>query len=307
MDKLAHATHNTTKEYRKGFALLLTLSILAIVIALSSVLVEYISKVDKNTIKTKALLQSDILYSDIQRVLKNFSSKKEELYQTLYTTPMPFTLPDNRFSVLLKCKPLANGININWIAYDQNDKMQNRVSLVYKVFDYIVQKYEIQNANKLIDMLTSYIKNSQDIYGNNKANINEILSKDEFETIIFNYFLEENDNSVINVPWDKFFVFNPIKSNTNNNIIDANYMSVELISALFDIDTASLEEEWSEGGDLKQLLSNYGITLNDKIYYTKFYPYSRCEVYYDYKSERFRFDFDDIDNEVKNFEFYGKQ
>jgi len=288
------------KRQRKGFALLLTLSILAIIIALSSVLVQYISEVNKSSTNTKALIQSDILYTDIQKILKTLTPKKEEIYKILYTTPLPFVVKDGTFSVLLKCKPLANGVNINWLAYESKKSMQNHTALVYKVFETIFQKYEIQNATKLLEMISTYMQS--------KTNIKEILSKDEFENIIFNYMLEESDNSVINVPWSKYFVFNHVDINTNNNIIDANYMSVELISAIFDIDTASLEEEWIEGnGDLKQLLSNYGITLNNKIYYTKFYPHSRCEVYYDYMNKRFKFDFDDIENEVENFEFYGKQ
>jgi len=294
------------KEPRKGFALLLTLSILSIIIALSSVLVSYISTVEKDALKTKALMQSDMLYNDIQQILKDVKSQKQSLYEMLYTTPLPFMLKDGRFSVMLKCKPLANGININWLAYENKPSMQDHLSMWNKTFAYIVQIYEIQNANKLRGMLLEYMLQSFDNY--NDIMLKEILSKKEFEEVLFRYMMEEDDNSVINIPWDKFFVFNHVYKTANNNIIDANYISAELISAIFDIDMASLEEDWSEGdGDLKQLLSNYGITLNSKIFYTKFYPHSRCEVYYNYINKRFRFDFDDIDNEVKNFEFYGEQ
>jgi len=306
MDKVTQDI-NKGGKHKKGFALLLTLSILAIVIALSAVLVQYISTVNKTTTSTKALIQSDILYNDIQKILQTIQSKKEDLYKTLYAIPLPFTMQDGRFSILLKCKPLANGVNINWLAYENKNSMQNHISLVYKVFESIVQKYEIQNADRLIELITSYLYQSQNTYDETHTNIKEILSQDEFEDIIFNYMIEEDDNSVINVPWNKYFVFNHVNPNIKDNIIDANYISTELISAIFDIDIESLNEEWSEGDDLKQLLSNYGITLNDKIYRTKFYPHSRCEVYYDYLNERFRFDFDDIENEVKNFEFYGSQ
>jgi len=305
MDKSIHNT-NYSNNKRKGFALLLTLSILAIVIALSSVLVQYISEVSKTTIKTKALIQSDILYKDIQNILKQLKSQKQDLYKVLYTTALPFATKDDRFSLMLKCHPLYNGININWLAYQDKPSMQSRIDLIYKVFDYIVQKYEIQNADRLLELINAYMHNATP-YSDSTTNIRNILSKQEFENIIFNYTLEESDNSVINVPWSKYFVFNTTNPNIDENIIDANYISAELISAIFDLDIESVNEEWSEGGDLKQLLSNYGITLHNKIYYTKFYPYSRCEVYYDYMNERFRFDFDDIENEVKNFEFYGKQ
>jgi len=306
MDKFTPFIINR-KKHRKGFALLLTLSILSMIVALSGVLVNYIAIVNKNTLQTKALIQSDILYNDIQKALKTIASQKQELYKTLYTTPLPFVLEDGRFSVLLKCSPLANGVNINWLAYEENQSFKKHMGIINKTFAYISQTYEIQNTDKLKNMILEYMQQLSSDYNNN-TNIKEILSKGEFEQIIFRYMIEESDNSVINVPWEKYFVFNHIDKNINNNIIDANYMSKELISAIFDIDMASLQEDWSEGsGDLKQLLSNYGITLNSKIYYTKFYAHSRCEVYYDYMNERFKFNFDDIDNEVKNFEFYGKQ
>jgi len=299
MDKFVH---NLDKEHRsrKGFALLLTLSILSIVIALSTVLVNYISTTNKNMIDTKALIEGDILYSDIKQILLSVQKDKETIYKMLYETPLPFSLDDDRFSFILKCKPLANGVNINWLIYNTS-AMQSRVDMVHQVLDVIFQKYDIQNPNYLEEMLREYMYISETKH-------KEILSKNEFENIILKYMFSEDDKSVEHIPWDKYFVFNHVNKQANNNKIDANYMSVELISALFGIDIDSLREEWVEGSsDLSQLLGNNGIALDKKIYSINFYPYSKCEVSYSYMDRRFKFSFNDIKGEVKDFEFYGKQ
>ena len=73
MDKLEQKNIITL---RNGFALLLTLSILAIIIGLSGVLISYMTTARSNAITTKALIQSNIVYADIQSILKKFQKQK---------------------------------------------------------------------------------------------------------------------------------------------------------------------------------------------------------------------------------------
>jgi len=50
-----------------------------------------------------------------------------------------------------------------------------------------------------------------------------------------------------------------------------------------------------------------GGTYDQKIFAKDFLAESECEVQYGHEDGRFRFTFVDIQGEVKNFEFYGKQ
>jgi len=296
--------------HKKGFALLLTLSILGIVIALSSVLVGYMSTARESAVTTKALIQGNIFYADIQQVLKRFKNKKSLLYETLYKTPIPFEMGNGRFGVILKCQPIANGVNINWLLYENNSKMQAQYNVVKKVLEYLAQSYNIVNINLLEEMIVNKIKNI-----NNTSDfidrLNDkklILSYSEFENILFKYSQEENDRNIIKIPWKSYFVFNKINNDPKKNIIDGNYISSELLSVLTDIDIASVEDEWEAGkSKLNSFLNNNGVQLDKKLFTSKFYPQTRCEVYYDYMDNRFKFTFDDINNEVKDFEFYGRQ
>ena len=85
-------------------------------------------------------------------------------------------------------------------------------------------------------------------------------------------------------------------------------MSAELLSVLFDMDLESVKEEWIAGSiELKTFIENMGGTYDEKLFAKEFLPMTRCEIEYDYEGERFGFAFEDMDGEVKNFEFAGKQ
>jgi len=309
MDKLSEFRKKTVAS-RKGFALLLTLSILAIVIGLSSTLVSYMSTARNSATSTRALIQGNIFYADIQAVLKKFQSQKETLYKILYKTPVPFEMDNNRLSIMLKCEPLANSVNINWIAYGNDSKFDAQYQAAQKVFEYLAQRYNLVNINLLEEQIIARIKNQDesDDFSDRLKSKKFILSYKDFEKILFEYSQEENDKNIIKIPWNKYFVYNMVDKDPKNNLIDGNYMSAELISVLFDMEIDIIREEWEIGETkLGDLLNNNGIGFNKNLFEQKFYARTKCEVYYDYMDHRFKFTFNDIDNEVKNFEFYGRQ
>jgi hypothetical protein len=306
MDKLEQKNIVTL---RKGFALLLTLSILTIVIGLSSILINYMSTARSSAISTKALIQGNIFYADIQNVLKKFQKQKDTLYEILYETPIPFAF-ENRLDILLKCKPLANGVNINWLAYGQDSKFTAQYEATQKVFEYLAQRYNIANITLLEDKLIARIQNKED-YNDFLVRLNNkkfILSYKDFEKVLFEYLQEENDTNIIKIPWNRYFVYNIVDKDPKKNLIDGNYISSELMFVLFDIEVDIIRDEWVYGeSKLDKFLNNYGVKFDKNLFTQKFYMQTQCEVYYDYMDNRFKFTFDDIDNEVKNFEFYGRQ
>jgi len=121
------------------------------------------------------------------------------------------------------------------------------------------------------------------------------------------YQREADDSKISRIQWKKFFVFNKRPKDSQVDLIDVNYISEELLAVLFDIDLASVKEEWAEGGELKTFVSELGGSYNTKLFTQDFLDQSQCDVAYDYEGERFAFHFVDIEGEVKNFEFFGKQ
>lgn len=304
MDKPKHTIHRRV-PHRKGFALLITLSVLAVIIALTGILLSYFDEVRKDAETTKALIQGNLYYADIAKTFKNFK-KKKTLYTTLYLMPVPLSSPDGRFSMLLKCRPLANGVNVNWLGLGNGQKMVAQYNAAQNLFDTISQTYNLEDAGRLQEMLLEEIGGKEKFVQKEQSRLrqkNGIISYKQFEGIISRYQLEVDDQKVSRVPWAKLFVFS-----STSKVIDGDYISAELIALLFDIDFSTVKEEWIEGEiKLKTFVEDMGGTYDQKLFTEDFLAESECEVQYEHADERFRFTFVDIQGEVKNFEFYGKQ
>jgi hypothetical protein len=304
MDKPKYTIHKSI-PHRKGIALLITLSVLAVIIALTGILLSYFDEVRKDASTTKALIQGNLYYADIQKIFKNFK-KKKTLYSTLYLMPIPLSSPDGRFSILLTCHPLSNGVNINWLGLGNNQEMVAQYNAAQKVFDAVTQGYNLEDAGRLQEMLLEEIGGKEKFVKKEQSRLrqkNGIISLRQFEAILSRYQLEVDDQKVSRVPWSKLFTFS-----STAKVIDGDYISAELLSLLFDIDLAAVKETWVAGEmKLKAFVQESGELYSQKLFAKEFLEEAACEVQYGHADERFRFKFVDIEGEVKDFEFYGKQ
>jgi hypothetical protein len=304
------STISNKTPHRKGFALIITLSALAVIIALTGVLISYLDEARKDSITTKAMIQGNLYYADIKKIFTKFK-KRKTLYSTLYLSAVPFVSPDGRFSVIVNCTPLANGININWLGMGNRDGMSEHVSMAQNIFEFIVQEYNLEDGTRLEEMILEETGAKNRFLKREQSRLlqkNGIISFKQFKAILDRYQLESDDKKVSEIPWQKFFVFNSVKKLPKENLIDGDYISAELISVLFDIDFPSVKEEWVPGSlDLKKYVQDNGGSYNKKLFAKEFLAQSQCEIQYDYEGERFAFKFEDIEEEVKNFEFFGKQ
>ncbi len=309
MDKPEHTLpHNL--PHRKGFALIITLSALTVIIALTGVLINYLDEARRDASTTKAMIQGNLYYADIKQIFTKFK-KRKTLYSTLYVAPIPFASEDGRFSLIVQCDPLANGVNINWFGSGNEQNMSQHFAMVQNIFEIIVQEYELEDAVRLEEMILEEIGGKAKYVQREQSRLrqkNGIISFKQFEGILDRYQFEADDDNVGQVPWKKFFVFNEISKTAAKNLIDGNYISAELISVLFAIDLPTVKEEWVPGVlELKTFIQNNGGTYDQNLFVKDFLAQSGCEVQYDYEGERFAFKFEDNEGEVKNFEFFGKQ
>jgi hypothetical protein len=302
-------TFHDNVAHKKGFALIITLSALAVIIALTAVLVTYLDEARRDASMSKAMIQGDLYYADIKKVFKGFKEKKN-LYNVLYLSPIPLVSDDGKFSVIVACKPLSNAVNINWLAFGNNNKMLEQYDAVQKVFEAIVVNYSIENPGMLEEMLLEEIGTDAKYVQKEQSRLrqkNGIISLKQFTDILDRYQREADDSKIAEVPWEKLFVFKEASKDPESNLIDGNYVSAELLALLFDIDLETVKEEWIKGSELKKFVSDMGGTANEKLFAKEFLEESQCDVAYDYEGERYSFRFVDIEGEVKNFEFFGKQ
>ena len=309
MHKQAQPFHHSV-AYKKGFALILTLSALTVIIALTAVLISYLDEARKDSSNSKAMIQADLYYADIKQVFKGFKDRKA-LYSVLYLSPIPLRSPDGRFSVIIACKPMAGGVNVNWLAKDNDANLSNQYEAAQKVFDVLAQSYNIEDASKLEEMLLEEIGGGNQYVLKEQSRLrqkNGIITYKQFADILDRYQFTSDDSKIGKIPWEKYFVFNKTGNDPQENLVDGNYISAELLSVLFDIDLETVKDEWAPGGlELKTFVEKTGGTYKQNLFSKELLNQAHCEIQYDYEGERFLFTFEDIDGEVKNFEFFGKQ
>jgi len=303
MDKIKYII--ATEKKRDGFALIITLSVLSVVIALTIVLLSYFTKVKEDAQTTKALIQADIYYADILSELKKFKDVKN-VFRRLYRFPLFLRSPDGRFTLTVNCYPLASGMNINWLSMEHVSGKQVQFQEAQILFDTLMQEYNVEDADRLREMILEEIGVGQKYVKETQRRLiqkNGIISYQQFSEIIKRYEMEVNDQNIGRVPWRKFFSFS-----RDANKIDAEYSSAELISYLFDIDIRTVREWLSspEKSSLAAFVNENGGNYNEKknlLAGSTFVEASRCSVRY---GDGYRFTFDYIRGEAKYFEFHGK-
>ncbi len=315
MDKKQYIDKRVKK--RRGFALMITLSVLSVIIALTMVLLSYFQEVQKDATQTKALIQANVYYADVIEVFNTFKNKKT-LFSVLYESALPLRTPDNKFSMVLKCETLAKGVNINWLGLKVNANMPKNKShyallksTANELFEQISQEYQIEEPDRLYDMILEEVGGKRKSVQKEQSRLhqkNGIISLKQFNSIVNRYQYKVDDTKVTRVPWQKYFSF----SNTVKKI-NIEYSSAELIAYLFDIDLSSAREWVSslEKSSLQSFVSEYaGVEIyNEKkpiLSNSKFLGESECFVSYGLMGGQYRFKFEYIQGEAKHFEFYGK-
>lgn len=296
---------------RQGFALMVTLSVLAVIIALTTVLLSYFEEAQDEAGSTKALIQADVYYTDIITIFQSIEDKKT-LFSFLYRTALPIQDPDEKFAMVLECKALNRGVNVNWLGLSQNTERSALYNVAQNLFDFLVQEYGIQDPTRLLEILLEEITDNDNLITDTQRRLHQkkgIMSYQQFEALLARYQFEVDDENIGLVPWEKYFTFS-----TGADKIDAAYSSAELIAYLFEIDL-SLTSEWvnsmeldrpslqdfveQSGGDYAQSQN----VLADKT----FLDATECSVSYRFAKDQYRFRFEYIQGEAKHFEFYGKQ
>jgi hypothetical protein len=307
MDK-TQPTQNNVK-HRQGFALLITLSVLAVIIALTTVLLSYFEEVKQDATESKALIQADVYYKNITNIFQGFKNKKT-LFSVLYNTSLPLRTPEGRFSLQLQCEPLYKGVNINWLGLQNSAQKAAYSSVAQELFEAIVQDYNIQDPGRLHEMLLEEIGGKNTWVQREQSRLhqkNGIISYKQFSDIISRYQFEVDDPEIGAVPWKKYFSFSP-----EADKVDAEYSSPELLAYLFDMDV-SIVEEWTslvDKGTLENFVRENGgdyEKMKSILAGETFLEAAECSVRYAVADEQYGFRFEYIQGEAKYFEFYGKQ
>jgi len=298
---------------KQGIALFITLMVIASIMSIIAVSFTYLEKVQKDAGTTSAMIQGNLLYSNTVDILKRFfpsGTDNSDKLELIYTMPLLLSEGKSGFSLNLNCKPLLVGAPISWLDKELTKSVPEKTILTREVLQFIIEQYEIQEPNRFEEILLAEItgKRSQneDYIPRIKAQ-KGIISKEQFDRILVNYFLMYDDPKVLSIPWNKYFSFTKIDERTK---IDGTYLSAEFISAAFDIPIEIVQDSWIIGKTtLVSFLRENAIStpINKKIYANKALNAMHCEQTYAYKDGQYGFNFDYIEGRSANFEFNGQK
>jgi len=303
---------------KRGIALFITLLIIASILSIVAVSFSYLEKAQDDAGETSALIQGNLLYKNTSNILKHLFPKgkaSSTKLDILYSIPMMLSEEKSGFMINLQCRPLMIGIPIGWLDETFVKAVPERYDLAVNVLDYVLEKYEIKEADELKRRIFAQITGTQEEPDDYEPRIEEqagIVSKRQFDKILLEYRLEYDDINVYKVPWEKYFIFIQV---TKNAVVDGEYLSAELLSAAFDIPMDVVSEQWKidlESQQKKPTLSEFlaqngsGETLNTKLFSKKGLNALHCEETYAYRDAHYRFSFDYDNERNANFEFYGK-
>ena len=287
-------------DMRKGFALLVTLSVLSIVIALSVVTVEYFDRARRSGTEIEALVQAETYFSDIKRILMSLKNKKE-IYAVLYQSGIPLTTKEGDLSAQMACHPLRSGIGLYWLSRHASEHYPKLHEIAEKVFESLSEKYEIKDPSLLEEMIVQGVENSL------KNKKKEAFTWQHFESILRRYQFQSDDKSVLYIPWRQIFTLSPLPKKGKYAIL-GDYLNAEAIALLFDMDLESVRENWHKSeGAFRGFLLAYAIPFDKKLFTEKIAGGSECSVTFLYENEYYAFSFIDNDGEVYGFDFKGKQ
>ena len=299
--------HPTVKK-KRGFALMITLSVLSVIIALTMVLLSYFEKVQEDATNTKALIQANLYYANIVDIFTKFKDKKQ-LFSILYTTALPLRTPDGQFSLYLNCQPMNTGINVNWLGFENNSTKQALYSVTMEMFEGLSDSYKIEDLSRLLEMIKEEIATQEGATEEPEQRLfqkKRIISYLQFSDIISRYQFEVDDPNVSKIPWEKYFSFYPDALSIN-----IEYSSAELIATLFDIDVKSVRE-WKgkilDKEPLQTMVTDNGGDYGKRstiLESSAFLGASECMVTYGVSGTHYRFKFEYIGTEAKYFEFYA--
>jgi len=303
---------------KRGIALFITLLVIASILSIVAVSFSYLEKVQKDAGKVSALIQGNLLYKNTTEILKNFFPKGKadsKKLQMIYTLPLMLNEPKSGFNINLKCNPLLVAIPIKWLDEKFTKKKTDRLELARKVLTAILEKYEIEEPNKLEEMIISKVtgENQQDReYQPRIKQPKGIFSKKEFYNLLLDYRMRYDDTQVFKIPWEKYFIFIDV---TDKAVIDGDYITTELISIAFDIPLQSVKDDWivptnieEDKMTLKEFLTQNATeeVFDNKLFSDKALNVMHCEERYSYRDRYYSFSFDYSEERSVNFEFHGE-
>jgi hypothetical protein len=291
---------------RPAITLLITLSVIATMIALMGVMFKYLD-VARGKAEVKAsMIQANLLSADVSQFLRQILGKKpsKSTMQTLFETPLGLSAESGEFSMGISCQPLASRINITWLGLENRATKQKAYSLASSLFEMLTDKVNLRDSTLLKEKITAALKPGRSSTFGVPSRINKkkgIITFKKFQELLDDYRFETDDNRVYRIPWQRYFSFG-----TSEEKVDGDFASPELLAFLYDVDLNVVRENYQLGA-LNQFLSEIGESraAYKWLFSEKALAVAQCKASYTFRKGNYGFVFNYMHGKVEGFEFFG--
>ncbi len=292
-------------KMRPAITLFITLAVIVAMLALVGIIFSYLSEARIKAEDKSALIESNLIYADVSNAVRRFVGKKPSTgtLKNVYNIPITIQEEKGPFSLLAACTPARAAVPITWFKTTGGAKTESRLSLAEQVLENIGLKYRLKNTEKLKTLLSNALDNKYETEFGKESRLKRkvnYFSYTEFQKVLTQYFLSENDKNVYKINWKNYFAFGEgFKS------IDGNFLSSSLVAMIFGIDERIVEEEF-KSGELKKFLIDNGADMevyNSDIFAKTPVVAMTCRATYSFGKGSYSLKFKYIDGKVEGFEF----
>ncbi len=289
---------------RSGVTLLITLSVIAAMMALAALAFGYVDRARSAQRHKNAMIQADLLKQNLVGAFKKAlgSHPGNGKLKLLYTTPLSLSDTKGKMAVFAQCRPLLDRIPVTWLSRRFREKDPRRGELALEVFSRIADAARIQDPQELLGMIWMRLDSEGEARGL-RAPVkgkDGIIDSKIWSEIVDEYRWEHGDPHAYEAPWDDVFVFDPAVASAKQ--LDKEFLSPRLVSILFDIDPILVKEGYTIG-DLSRFLSDNGV--NEREYAWLFGKKPRalmqCEGSFSHGADSARFRFDYVEGRIIDF------
>jgi hypothetical protein len=294
--------NNKAKHFRQGFALLLTLAVLNVVIVLALAALRYVDDARVHADEVAATVEADALFVDMKRLFEKIKSNNA-FREVFYATPLSLSSKNGAFQAAVTCKPLMRSFNINWLALDGNRSVQRFSDETLRFLEKIMLYYNASQPERFVEDVLHLVAGTK--YGEQREMSQNYgnISYFQFEDMLERYRLETEDDFALRVPWKELFVFEPIEKGRPIRKISAKYMQPLALALYFDIDPEVVLESWAPG--IKTLdnfvVENGGLIVEPALFDNNTPMASRCTLEFVYKGKHYAYSFIEREGEVNQF------
>lgn len=289
---------------RPAVTLLITLSVIATMIALMGVMFKYLDVARSKAEIKASIVQANLLRGDLSKILRKVIGKKPSTSDMLrlFTTPIGFSAQSGEFAMGISCEPLANRANISWLGLDGVKGEEQRYALAQTIFDTLVDGANLREPSKLLEEITTELRHKNATTFGVQSRLNkkkDIITFKKFQQILDDYRYGADDKNVYKIAWKKYFTFGH-----NEKQLDGDFITQELLALIYSVDIQVVRDDFHQG-KLGDFLDEIGENKKSHawLFSKQALPIAHCKVGYNFRNGSYSFSFNYINERIEDFEF----